>query len=99
MNVNGDLTPATASTLLRDEYNQNLLENAKYVINNPCLTLESETNNLMGATLNQEVEDAQVQYIAGKIDLEGLQKIYANWHAQGGDDILAEYQAAYDALK
>jgi putative aldouronate transport system substrate-binding protein len=99
MNVNGDLTPATASTPLRDEYNKNLVDNAKYVIANPCLTLESVTNNLMGATLNQEVEDAQVQYIAGKIDLAGLQAVYANWHAQGGDDILAEYQAAYDALK
>ena len=31
--------------------------------------------------------------------LAGLQAVYANWHAQGGDDILAEYQAAYDALK
>ena len=99
MNVNGDLTPAGEASILNVEYNQNLVDNAKYVIANPCLTLESETNNLMGATLNQEVEDAQVQYIAGKIDLEGLQKIYANWHAQGGDDILAEYQAAYDALK
>ncbi len=99
MNVNGDLTPATAATQLRSEYNQNLLDNAQYVIANPCLTLESETNNLMGATINQEVEDAQVQYIAGKIDLAGLQAVYADWYAQGGDLILAEYQAAYDALK
>ena len=53
----------------------------------------------MGATLNQEVEDAQVQYIAGKIDLAGLQAVYADWHDQGGDDILAEYQEIYDAEK
>ena len=99
MNVNGDLNPPTAQTLLRAEYNQNLLDNAQYVIANPCLTYESETNNLMGGTLNQEVEDAQVQYIAGKIDLEGLQKAYAAWHSAGGDDILAEYQAIYDASK
>ena len=99
MNVNGDLTPAAAGTLLRDEYNQNLLDNAQYVIGNPCYTFDSETNNLMGASLNQEVEDAQVQYIAGKIDLAGLQAAYANWHTQGGDDILAEYQAIYDAAK
>ena len=99
MNVNGDLTPPTAATPLRSEYNQNLLDNAKYVIANPCLTFDSETNNLMGATINQEVEDAQVQYIAGKIDLDGLKAVYADWYAQGGDMILEEYQAAYDALK
>ncbi len=97
MNVNGDLTPATAQTPLRAEYNQNLLDNAQYVIANPCYTFDSETNNLMGATLNQEVEDAQVQYIAGKIDLEGLKAVYADWYAQGGDMILEEYQAIYDA--
>jgi putative aldouronate transport system substrate-binding protein len=99
MNVNGDLTPPTAQTILRSWYNQNLIDNAKYVISNPCLTLDSETNNLMGATLNQEVEDAQVQYIAGKIDLDGLKAVYADWYAQGGDLMLEEYQAAYDALK
>ena len=99
MNVNGDLTPPTAATPLRAEYKQNLAENGQYVLSNPCYTFDSETNNLMGGTLNQEVEDAQVQYIAGKIDLAGLQAVYTNWHAQGGDDILAEYQAIYDAAK
>ena len=99
MNVNGDLTPATAATPLRAEYNQNLLDNAQYVISNPCYTFDSETNNLMGASLAQEVEDAQVQYIAGKLDLAGLQAAYADWHDQGGDMILEEYQAIYDAAK
>jgi putative aldouronate transport system substrate-binding protein len=99
MNVNGDLTPATAKTQLRDEYNANLIDNAQYVIANPCLTLDSETNTLMGTTLSTDVEDAQVQYIAGKIDLAGLQAAYATWHDMGGDMILMEYQAAYDALK
>ena len=99
MNVNGDLTPPTAATPLRTWYNDNLLNNAKYVIANPCLTLDSETNVLMGATLKTDIEDAQVQYIAGKIDLAGLQAAYANWHDAGGDDILAEFQAAYDAQK
>ena len=93
------ITVQLADTLLRAWYAQNLIDNAQYVIANPCLTLDSETNNLMGATLNQEVEDAQVQYIAGKIDLEGLKAVYADWYAQGGDMILEEFQAAYDARK
>lgn len=99
MNVNGDLTPATAATPLRAWYNQNLLDNAKYVIADPCLTLDSETNTLMGKTLADDVEAAQVQYIAGKIDLNGLKAAYQEWYDMGGDMILAEYQAAYDAQK
>ncbi|MBR5380149.1 MAG: extracellular solute-binding protein [Clostridia bacterium] len=98
MNVGGDKTPPTATTLLRSWYNQNLIDNAKDVISNPCFTLDSATNVLLGTTINTAVEDAQVQYIAGKIDLEGLQAVYADWHAQGGDKILAEYQEAYDAI-
>lgn len=99
MNVHGDLSPKAATTILRSWYDQNLIDNAQYVIANPCYTLDSATNVLMGTTINQTVEDAQVQYIAGKIDLDGLLAVYADWHTQGGDKILEEYQAAYDALQ
>ena len=98
MNVNGDLTPAVKQTALRTEYNQNLIDNAKYVIANPCLTLDSPAFNTKGATINQDLEDAQVQYIAHKIDLEGLKAAYEKWYELGGAEILSEYQAAYDAL-
>ncbi|MBO4297985.1 MAG: hypothetical protein J5998_04235, partial [Clostridia bacterium] len=97
MNVNGDLTPPVEGTILRDEYNLNLLENVKYVIANPCLTYDSETATLMGTTLNQDVQDAQVKYIANVIDLDELQAAYATWHDMGGDMILSEYQAVHDA--
>ena len=68
------------------------------MIANPCLTLDSPTFTTTGATLNQQVEDAQVQYIAHKIDLDGLKDVYEKWYTLGGADILSEYQAAYDAL-
>ena len=97
MNVNGNLTPAVAGSALRDEYQLNLLENAKYVIGNPCLTYDSETNVLMGTTLNQDIEDAQVKYISNIIDKDELLAAYDTWHAMGGDMILSEYQAIYDA--
>ena len=98
MNVNGDLTPPVKQTALRTEYNQNLIDNAKYVIANPCLTLDSPTFTTKGATINQDLEDAQVQYIAHKIDLDGLKAAYEKWYEMGGADILSEYQAAYDEL-
>jgi putative aldouronate transport system substrate-binding protein len=97
MNVNGNLTPAVAGTILRDEYQKNLLENGKYVIGNPCLTYDSDTATMMGATLSQDIEDAQVKYISNIIDLDELKAAYETWHAMGGDMILADYQAIYDA--
>ncbi len=97
MNVNGDLTPSTAQTPLRSEYNAFQVDNVKYVIANPCLTLESESYSLMGATLAKELEDAEVQYIANIIDEDGLRAAFDDWYANGGQDILDEYQVAYDA--
>ena len=97
MNVNGNLTPAVAGTILRDEYQKNLLENGKYVIGNPCLTYDSDTATMMGATLSQDIEDAQVKYISNIIDLDELKAAYETWHAMGGDMILADYQAQYEA--
>ena len=73
---------------------------------NLVLLLESRLDNivyrlgfapLMGTTLNQDVQDAQVKYIANIIDLDELQAAYATWHDMGGDQILAEYQAVHDA--
>ena len=97
MQVNGGLMPKPYYPILRQEYAQNLLDNAQYVIGNPCYTYDSETNTLMGATLNTDLEDAQVKYIANIISLEELQAEYQTWHDMGGDMILAEYQAIYDA--
>ena len=51
----------------------------------------------MDTTWSQDIEDAQVKYISGIIDLDGLKAAYETWHAMGGDMILADYQAAYDA--
>ena len=97
MNVNGNLTPAIAGTILRNEYAQNLLDNAQYVIGNPCLTYDSDTATMMGTTLSQDIEDAQVKYISNIIDKDELLAAYDTWHAMGGDMILADYQAQYEA--
>ena len=99
MNVNGSLAPAAELKSLRKVYNDYLNNNIKYVIANPCLSLESETYTLMGATLDKDVEAAQVQYIAGKKTLEELKAAYQEWYDMGGTQILEEYQAAYDATK
>ncbi len=95
MNVSGGQAASTSQSALREWYNQNLIDNAQYVISNPALTLDSETYNAVGPALSQEVEDAQIAYIAGRIDLAGLKAVYENWHTGGGNQILEEYQEDY----
>ena len=96
MGVNGDLAPAETQSPLREWYNQNLLDNGKYVIANPCLTLDSNTSNEIGATLDYDIEAAQIMYITGQIDLDGLRSVYRNWYDQGGLTMLGEYQTEYE---
>lgn len=96
MGTPGDLTIATASSPLRDEYAANNIEYAKYAVANPCATLSSETYIAFGSTLDTMLNDADVQYITCKIDEAGLRAIWQQWADEGGEMIKAEYT---DALK
>ena len=97
MNVAGEFSPAAVSTNLRSEYESINLEYAKYAVSDPCYPLTSETNVKLGTTLAQKLEDAAVQYIAGIIDEDGLKAVWAEWSAEGGDQITDEYNEAYHA--
>jgi len=100
MNVVGDKTPTVAQTTLRKEYaGYYTAEYQNLIVNDPCHALTSETNIMMGTTLSQMLEDAHVQYIAGLIDDAGLDAVYAEWAAMGGEMMTAEYDAAYQAAK
>ena len=57
----------------------------------------SETYQAFGTQLDQIISDAAVQYIAGLIDEAGLRAAWADWAAQGGDQITAEFNEAYHA--
>lgn len=100
MNVTGNLTPAVKNTVLRTEYaGYYTAEYANLIVNDPCHALTSETNIMMGTTLSQMLEDAHVQYIAGIIDADGLDAVYAEWAMMGGEQMTAEYNEAYHAAK
>lgn len=73
-------------------------ENLEYVVHNPTLSLTSDTYTAKGKTLEQLMSDATVNYIMGKTDLEGFQKEVQRWYDDGGQDVLTEYQAAYEAI-
>ena len=100
MGVPGDLTSSkypTASTPLRDEYAANNIEFAKYAVLNPCATLTSETYTAFGSTLDTLLSDAAVQFISCVIDEDELKSIWEQWSEEGGEQIKAEYTAAYQA--
>lgn len=70
-------------------------ENEAYLIHDPSVTLDSDTNVQDGARLLQIMTDATYQYILGQLDEEGFDKALENWKSQGGDKIIEEFNASY----
>ena len=102
MGVPGNLENPTAVlnkgvTKLRERYNELNIELAPYAVANPCFPFVSETYQAFGTQLDPIISDAAVQYIAGLIDEAGLRAAWADWAAQGGDQVTAEYNEAYHA--
>src|SRR5690606_24092216 len=80
---------------LRLELQAEDLENAVF---NPAASLVSETYTTNGAQLDTMIGDARIQYIDGQIDESGLQDAIDQWHASGGDDVIAELNELYSQL-
>ncbi len=97
-NPKADVT-AGKLTQLRQRYEDLNAALAPYAVTDPCYPFVSETNVAFGTQLTQIISDAAVQYIAGVIDEEGLKAAWADWAAQGGDQMTAEYDAAYKAAQ
>lgn len=97
MGTSGDQLLPSAHSPLRDEYAANNTFYAQYVIPNPCLTLTSETYLAFGSTLDTNLSDAAAQFIACAIDEDELKAAWEQWAEEGGEQIKAEYTAAYQA--
>ncbi len=74
-------------------------ENIEYVVANPAEPLTSDTYAEKGSQLEQLISDARVQFIVGQIDEKGFQEIVDRWYAQGGQEIVNEFNKAYEAIK
>ena len=71
-------------------------ENAVF---DPTAPYISKTYTAKGAQLDLIVSDARLKYLAGQISKDDLKKEVARWHAEGGDDIIAELNELIDADK
>ncbi|CAM3381734.1 extracellular solute-binding protein [Marinicrinis lubricantis] len=76
-----------------------IIEANDFLIHDPTAPLDSPTYNERGARLQELIIDATYQYILGAIDEEGFNKAVDNWKDGGGDKIIEEYNAAYNASK
>lgn len=71
--------------------------NREYTVENPALTLESDTYRERGKELETLILDAQTKFIMGMIDEEGWQAELAKWKAAGGNQMCLEYEQAYSS--
>ena len=97
MNVMGDLQAPLRQSDLRAKYNELNKILTPYAVSNPCYPFVSETNVAFGSQLSTILSDAATQYIAGIIDLEGLQAAWQQWEEEGGAMMTMEYNEAYHA--
>ena len=97
MNIAGDLCAPLRQTELRAQYNNLNKVLTPYAVSDPCYPFVSETNVAFGSQLSTILSDAATQYIAGIIDLDGLQAAWQQWEEEGGAMVTMEYNEAYHA--
>lgn len=77
-------------------YAEQLVEdNDKFVIDDPTVGLESATYDERGSELFKIISDATYNYILGAIDELSFKQQVELWRKNGGNQIIAEYNAAY----
>lgn len=97
MNVMGDLCAPLRQSDLRARYAELNGILTPYAVSNPCYPFVSETQVAFGSQLSSILSDAAVQYIAGIIDLDGLEAAWQQWYDEGGALMTQEYNDAYHA--
>ena len=97
MNVMGDLCAPLRQSNLRARYAELNGILTPYAVSNPCYPFVSETQVAFGSQLSSILSDAAVQYIAGIIDLDGLEAAWQQWYDEGGALMTQEYNDAYHA--
>lgn len=86
-------------TPVQAAYIEDQLSMAQYAVGDPTVPLISDTNSMKGAELKLILGDAYVKYIMGEIDKDGLRAEYDKWYAQGGTQIMEEFNAGYALIK
>lgn len=78
-----------------------IADNEPYAVSNPAAGIlgDSEEYIKNGVALDKIIEDARIQYIVGQIDEAQLKSQWELWSKSGGDKVIEEVNASYEALK
>ncbi|SDY93586.1 putative aldouronate transport system substrate-binding protein [Evansella caseinilytica] len=76
-----------------------VIDNESYLIHDPTVVLDSETYVIHNDRLQQMIDDATYKYILRQINLEEFRDVVERWRKDGGDDIIAEFNADYQSMK
>ncbi|MFS0724411.1 extracellular solute-binding protein [Paenibacillus sp. 1P07SE] len=87
-----DYAPAQKAVELFDD-------NEPHVVQNPTLTLDSDTMTQHKERLAQIITDATYNYILGEMDEAGFDQAVERWKSEGGSRMIEEFNAAYDAIR
>jgi len=95
MNVQGNLglDSKQATEVEQERWDKRQeLEESDYAsaVFDPTAPYVSDTYVAKGAQIDLIVGDARLKYLAGQISKDDLTSEIARWHAEGGDDIIAE---------
>lgn len=88
------IKPSSQPELFRKSQQINK-ENRDHIVENPALTLESDTFAELGKELDTLITDAETKFIMGLIDEAGWEAELAKWRHAGGERVIREYEAAY----
>lgn len=72
-------------------------ENKSKAVIDMSASLLSETNTKNGNDLKKGITDAQVQYVLGELDEAGWNEALEKWRKNGGDKMIEEFTADYNA--
>ncbi|MNC33707.1 Lipoprotein LipO precursor [compost metagenome] len=70
-------------------------DNREHIVENPALTLESDTFAELGKELDTLITDAETKFIMGLIDEAGWENELAKWKHAGGERVVREYETAF----
>ena len=72
--------------------------NVALVVNDPALPLVSEAPTWVAhsGSLNRLIDDAVINFVMGNINMDGFRAEVARWYAEGGQDAINEFTAAYN---
>ena len=76
------------------------IQNAsQYVVRNSAQGLASDTNNKVGANIDDKLKETIARVIVGELDVSAYDKAVDDWRKGGGDAIIKEINDAYSNMK